>query len=88
VRASVKSVRNRGGQLATDRGDRVGDVALRPDRGRLASGSITTGKGRFFECNGIRGCLIDLPAPLVYLMPTAPGQLYRDVTLGGVLGWK
>jgi hypothetical protein len=35
VQASLKSVCNRGGQLATDRGDRVGDVALRPDRGRL-----------------------------------------------------
>jgi hypothetical protein len=32
---------------ATDRCDRVGDMALWPDRGRR--GSITTGKGRFFR---------------------------------------
>jgi cytochrome b561 len=45
--AGISDVCNRGGQLATDRGDQLGDVALRPDRGRL--GSITTRKGKLFS---------------------------------------
>jgi hypothetical protein len=35
MRALQKSVRNRGGQLETDRGDRGWDMALWTDRGRL-----------------------------------------------------
>jgi len=35
MRALEKSVRNRGGQLETDRGDRGWDMTLWTDRGRL-----------------------------------------------------
>jgi hypothetical protein len=53
VWASLKSVCNRGGQLETDRGNRVGDVALRPDWGRL--GVDNQREGEIFRLRLERG---------------------------------